>query len=142
MVKPTSKHADSESGWQLPGGRAHAGETIAAAAVRELFEETGVRCHIAHALVIDQVPADEDGKRAEGYDIVVEGSTLTTSEAAAVTLPESARAELSDLRWVPLEQLDQLAFPRQAGCVKAAVRAYSYGMRIPLYRLGRPADAR
>lgn len=141
LVKPTYKHADDERGWQLPGGGAHVGETIAAAAVRELHEGTGLTRHITHALMIDQVPASDDGKSAEGFNFVVDGGTLTPEEAAAVTLPKTARDELSALKWVPLDLLDKVAFPGQAECIRAASRAFSFGMRLALYQLGKPADA-
>ena len=36
--------ADGERWWFTPGGGVHRGETVRAAAVRELFEETGFAC--------------------------------------------------------------------------------------------------
>ncbi|MEU1017715.1 MULTISPECIES: NUDIX hydrolase [unclassified Streptomyces] len=141
MVKPRYKQADDERGWQLPGGGVLSGETVAAAAVRALHEGTGIKRHVTHALMIDQVPAGEDGTSAEEYNVVVDGGTLTAEEAAAVALPESARSELSDVRWVAAADLDSVACPYQVKRVRAAARAFSFGMRLPLYQLGEPTVA-
>jgi 8-oxo-dGTP pyrophosphatase MutT (NUDIX family) len=40
----SAREADGERWWFTPGGGVHRGETVEAAAVRELFEETGVSC--------------------------------------------------------------------------------------------------
>ncbi|GGV54320.1 NUDIX domain-containing protein [Streptomyces spectabilis] len=141
MVKPTYKHADSKQGWQLPGGGAHQGEGIAAAAVREVKEETGLTVKVSHAVCIDQVPASEDGSSAEGVNLVCDGGTVLHEQAVTVTVPESARAELSEVRWVAMGELDELAFPYQVARVRNAVRAAEFGMRLPLYRLGEAASA-
>lgn len=40
----SAREADGERWWFTPGGGVHRGETVRAAAVRELFEETGFAC--------------------------------------------------------------------------------------------------
>jgi 8-oxo-dGTP pyrophosphatase MutT (NUDIX family) len=40
----SAREADGERWWFTPGGGVHQGETVEGAAVRELFEETGVSC--------------------------------------------------------------------------------------------------
>jgi 8-oxo-dGTP pyrophosphatase MutT (NUDIX family) len=40
----SAREADGERWWFTPGGGVHRGETVEAAAVRELFEETGFSC--------------------------------------------------------------------------------------------------
>lgn len=50
LVKPSYKPT-----WQLPGGGVDAGESPTAAAVREVNEEIGVKCHEADLRLIDTI---------------------------------------------------------------------------------------
>ncbi|GLF97253.1 NUDIX domain-containing protein [Streptomyces yaizuensis] len=133
LVKPNYK-----PGWVLPGGGAHAGETIADAAARELAEETGLALKPTNYLVLDQVPANGETGSAEGLNVVLAGGTLTPEEAAVVAIPEAARAELEDLRWVPLDQLDTYTQPYQERRIRAALDARERGDCLPLLLLGEP----
>jgi len=56
LVKP-----DYKPTWQFPGGGVEAGESPIEAALREIYEETGLRVDGAHLKVIDMVfkPADD-----------------------------------------------------------------------------------
>ncbi|MBD0741417.1 NUDIX domain-containing protein [Streptomyces sp. CBMA152] len=141
MVKPRCRHADQKQGWQLPGGRAHEGEPITVAAARELLAETGLKRKLSYLLMVDQVPASEGETSADGISFVLDGGTLDNDEAAAVTLPESAHGKLSAVEWVPPGQLDELALPHQAARIRAAARAFAYGMRQPMFLLGEIANA-
>lgn len=46
--------------WSVPGGRVEPGETVAEAAVREAFEETGARVRAERELGVVRVPAGAD----------------------------------------------------------------------------------
>ncbi|GAB2715610.1 NUDIX domain-containing protein [Kitasatospora kifunensis] len=133
LVKPTYRQ-----GWQLPGGGAHEGERIADAAARELREETGLTREITHLLAVDQVPADADRTSAEGFNVVCDGGTLTAGEAASVAIPESASGELSDIKWVPLDQLSRFTEPYQERRIRQAYAAVQLGAGLPLLSHGHP----
>ncbi|MFG2942353.1 NUDIX domain-containing protein [Streptomyces sp. NPDC048282] len=133
MVKPTYK-----SGWILPGGGLHGGESIQVGAARELQEETGLSRTPTHFVALDQVPAAEDGTSAEGFNVVCDGGRLTAKEAAAVSVPASAAHELSDFQWVPLADLSKYALPYQHRRIWAAVHAIENGHRLPLLMHGNP----
>ncbi|MFF0742116.1 NUDIX domain-containing protein [Streptomyces sp. NPDC004111] len=138
MVKPTYKHADSQLGWQLPGGNVHAGELLVEAAARELQEETGLTSALVDLLVVDQIQVSEDGKSAEGYNFVFDGGELSRSKALEVAVPPEAASELSAVRWVHLGQLHEHAFPYQEARVRAAVKAAGSQARLsPLFH-GKP----
>ncbi|MGK4583504.1 NUDIX domain-containing protein [Kitasatospora sp. HPMI-4] len=133
LVKPTYK-----SGWTLPGGAAHEGEAISVAAARELAEETGLTREITHFFALDQVPRNAEANSDEGLNVVCDGGTVTDEEAAAVAVPAGAAGELADLRWVPLDQLDEVTLPYQERRIRAAVAAADAGQRLPLLQLGVP----
>ncbi|MCT2593004.1 NUDIX hydrolase [Streptomyces sp. N2-109] len=126
-------------GFNLPGGGAHAGETIAAAVNREVREETGLNIEFTHVLAIDHMPAEEDGTSAEGFNFVCEGGTLTAEEAAAVAIPAGAAHELRFCAWATVEQLPAYLEPYQQRHLLAALDAIERGNELPLLMRGMPA---
>jgi ADP-ribose pyrophosphatase YjhB (NUDIX family) len=83
--------------WAFPGGKIEPGETPAAAAVREVAEETGV--HVS--------AGGEIGHRthpATGRTIIY----LACSPSGATEPAVTAMREVAEVRWAGLDELDQL----------------------------------
>ncbi|QTF91078.1 NUDIX domain-containing protein [Halomonas sp. BM-2019] len=84
----------------LPGGKVAAGECLAAAAERELLEETGVRAS-AEAVIgaVDVIEYDDRGRLRYHYVLVVMRMAWRSGEAAAAD-------DATDVRWMDLAALD------------------------------------
>ncbi|EGD81729.1 nudix-type domain-containing protein 6 [Salpingoeca rosetta] len=82
------------AGYKLPGGRADPGENFGEAAVREVFEETGIRSRFHSVVGIRHM----HGFRHGASDIYVICRCIPESEE--ITMCED---ELSEARWMPLE---------------------------------------
>lgn len=89
--------------WENTGGGALAGETATQAAVRELFEETGIRCteeELTHLYRLCRVQPDGRGVLNEIFGLHRE---LALSELRFQ--PE----EVSDAKWIAHEEWERLA---------------------------------
>jgi len=68
-------HKSYQKGWSIPGGLVKKGETWKQAAIRETFEEVGVRVNEKDLVYIAQVPGDlGTNDRAHFFEVVVNGS--------------------------------------------------------------------
>jgi 8-oxo-dGTP diphosphatase len=92
-------HEPLQGAWTLPGGGVEVGETIAAAVVRELLEETGLVVEAGPVVeVVDRIDTDPVGRVRHHFVIVdvlcraVGGRLAPASDAA-------------DVCWTPLSEL-------------------------------------
>lgn len=87
--------------WSLPGGLQELGETVAEAAGREVFEETGLSVRILGiADVVDLIERDEDGGRVRYHYTLVD---LVACWEDGEIRPGSDAAEVV---WADAEALD------------------------------------
>ena len=81
--------------WSVPGGRVEPGETLAEAAAREAYEETGLEVRIGAELWSLTIPDGDRSFEVHDFAATVTGGTLRAGDDAA------------DVRWIPLDELDQ-----------------------------------
>ncbi|MUN63209.1 NUDIX domain-containing protein [Kocuria sediminis] len=83
--------------WSVPGGRVEPGETVAEAAVREAFEETGARVRAGRELGMVRVPG--------GPDVVYEVHDVAATYLGGTLRPGD---DADEVRWVAPAELSAL----------------------------------
>lgn len=86
--------------WNCPSGFLDYGETLKQCAVREVFEETGVRIH-EDDLVLYAV--DDDPKRSNQVVLFRYYTEVTYTDN--LTNENSEPNEVEDIRWIPLDEI-------------------------------------
>jgi 8-oxo-dGTP diphosphatase len=83
-------HEPLKGEWSLPGGAVEAGETLRAAVVREVLEETGLEVEVGPMVeVLDRIRFDADGRTRYHFVLIdylcrpVGGSLACASDADA-----------------------------------------------------------
>jgi len=87
--------------WSLPGGLQHLGETVIAAACREVNEETALRIRVLGvADVVDLIERDPDGGRVRYH------YTLVDLVACWVSGDIRAGSDAAEAAWIDVGTLD------------------------------------
>jgi 8-oxo-dGTP diphosphatase len=102
-------HRPAYDDWSLPKGKAKPGESDEESALREVEEETGLRCALDRELPSTRY---HDGR---GRPKVVRYWLMRAVEGEA-----HPQAEVDDVRWLPLgEALDALTWDRDREVIEA-----------------------
>jgi len=84
--------------WEFPGGKRERGETLAAAARREIREETGVRTTVGKKLCIVRHAYSHFRIRLHAFECRYEGGLVRARNKA-------------EIRWAPIRRLRDYPFP-------------------------------
>jgi ADP-ribose pyrophosphatase YjhB (NUDIX family) len=107
----------AQGSWSLPGGAQRVGETAAAAARRELAEETGLQAGALHlAAYVDSIHHDAAGLVQYHYTILDFAGLWQGDEACA-------GGDAAALHWALESEFDDLALWAEARRVIEAARA-------------------
>jgi 8-oxo-dGTP pyrophosphatase MutT (NUDIX family) len=102
-IRPQGK---PEGLWALPKGSIDPGESPAETAVREVWEETGVRGSLVEKLGdVKYVYTRRDGERTFK---IVSFFLLRAGRGRIGQIDEQMQVEVADARWLPLEEAPQL----------------------------------
>jgi 8-oxo-dGTP diphosphatase len=104
-------HRPRYDDWSLPKGKLDAGETFEDAALREVWEETGVRARLVRELPSVEYTVRERPKLVRYWLMSVESDPGFTPND-----------EVDSVRWLsPADAVELLTYDRDKGVVEAAV---------------------
>lgn len=103
--------------WGFPGGKVDAGESLPAAAIRELREETAVQAEALHVLTaVDAFDHSNDGTLRQHFILVAVLCRWIAGEPVAGD-------DALEARWVPLAELEGNALATSFGVADLARQA-------------------
>lgn len=106
--------------WEIPGGKIDDGETPEVAAVRECFEETGLRCRRVDLLLAYQAGLDTLNNPTYLY-----WSDEFSGEVRSMSEPE----EVDQRQWVPIDRCLEMIFSNQIVCGFTSLALMAYHTR-------------
>lgn len=108
-------------GWFLPGGAVEQEETLVDGAVREVFEETGIRVSIERLFLFRELLEHETeyertyGATRKTLDITVTGTYLegTATSANNPSIKADGINRVKEVRWLSFPEFETLVLPNQ-----------------------------
>lgn len=88
--------------WSLPGGKVEFGETLSAALLREVREETGLNVQIIDLLDTAEIIFDAEAGAADAHFVLVDFTVRAVSGKLA------AGSDAADARWFSLDAIADL----------------------------------
>ncbi|MEU6109227.1 NUDIX domain-containing protein [Streptomyces albidoflavus] len=119
--------------WDLPIGKCDAGEPVTEAAVRELYEETGVAVRVEDLRVAHLVHGAWGVEAPDGYLTVVFAAERWSGE------PENREPGKHDrVGWVPVGELPEEFVPGSAAALGEYLRGDGVGVSLRGWAAGAP----
>ncbi|MCS7458651.1 NUDIX domain-containing protein [Paenibacillus doosanensis] len=120
LIEYTDEHGVH---YNLPGGGAEPGETLAEGAAREVLEETCAEAEVGPiAFVYEMAPHRQSGDHPNSphnLSIIFE---CTLKEGSVPRLPDQPDPKQSAVKWIPLSELDSIVlYPNISGHIRRFV---------------------